>query len=76
MGMPLLRGAKKNLDPQLAKPPLKYLLHCIQCGIAPAMACNGRMAFWGQSFDHDTEEDVTTLLAFNNVLAQGGLDGD
>ena len=32
---------KQDLHPELAKAPLKYLLHCIQCGIAPPMNADG-----------------------------------
>lgn len=36
---------RKKQDPELAAVPFKYLLHCIQCGIAPAMNVVGERSY-------------------------------
>ena len=48
-GFPFVDEVKKDLDPELAKVPRKHLLHCIQCGIAPAMKVDGHKTFWGNT---------------------------
>lgn len=40
------------------------------------MKSNGSNTFWGQDFGNDTEDGIKTLLGFDDVLEQGGLDGD
>ena len=53
-------GTKQDLE--LAAVPFTYLLHCIQCGIAPAMRVDGERSYLGADFDEETDENTKVLL--------------
>ena len=46
---------RREQDPELAAVPYKYLLQCIQCGIAPAMKIDGARTYWGADLDEETD---------------------
>ena len=56
------KDLRLSTDPELAKVPLKYLVYCIQRGIAPAMRTDGKRTYWGLDFDGETSEEVKVLL--------------
>ena len=60
--MHVLRWGQEQQDLELAAVPFKYLLHCIQCGIAPAIKVDRYKAYWGAGFDEDTEDKTKVLL--------------
>ena len=60
-------------DPELAVVPLKYLLHCIQCGIAAAMHIDGNKSYWGSDSDDATDDKTKVLLGKDTKLHEGGL---
>ena len=47
---------RQEQDHELAAAPYTSLLHCTQCGIAPAMKANGDRTYWGADFDEDPDE--------------------
>ena len=67
---------RTKVDPLLAKAPLRYLLQCIQCGIAPAMKTKGNATYWGQDFLDDTDDNVKKLLGHDITLETDGTDAD
>ena len=58
-------GDRKIQDPELASAPFKYLLRCIQCGIAPSMKAYGERSCWGADFDEEIDEKTNVLLGKN-----------
>ena len=65
-----------DTDPQLASVPIRYLLQCIQCGIARAMETKGNATYWGQYFAEYTQEDTKKLLGYEPTLTMEARDGD
>ena len=55
---PFFNQTRTDTDPELAKVPIKYLRHCIQCGIAPAMKTDGNHTYWGQHLDDDDSKNA------------------
>ena len=53
---------RKRQDLELAAVPFKYLLHCTQCGIAPATKVDGDKSYRGVDFDEDTDEKTNVLF--------------
>ena len=41
---------------------MKYLLPCIQSGIAPALQAEGDKTYWGQIIEDELDEEVKKLL--------------
>ena len=53
-GCPFFCEIRNATDPDFARVTLKYLIHCIQCGNAPAMKADRKKTFWGLALDEDT----------------------
>ena len=54
---------RKELDLLLASTPLKCLLPCIQCGVAPSMKADGQRALWeGPSKTRGTRNSSSSWL--------------
>ena len=48
----------ENINPDLPRTLVKYLLPCLQSGIAPAMQADGNKTYWGQNIDGDLDDEV------------------
>lgn len=59
---------RREQDPELAAVPYKYLLHCVQCSIAPAMKIDGDITYSGANFDEETDGKTKILLSKNMAL--------
>ena len=64
-GCSLFSGIRIATDAELAKVPLKHLIYCIQCGIAPAMKADRKKTYWVLAFDEDTPNAVKALLGID-----------
>ena len=53
---------RRHGDPEFAAVPYKYLLQCIQCGIAPAMKIGGERTYRGADFVEEFDENMKTHL--------------
>ena len=64
--------ARRKHDTELATVPLKYLLTCIQCGIAPAMEIDGDKSYWGADSVDTMDEKTKVMLGKDVGLHTGG----
>ena len=67
---------RRELNPELAAVPPKYLLQCIQCGIAPAMKIEGERTYWGMDVDEDEDVKTKQLLGVDMKLHTPGDDAE
>ena len=63
---------RKETDELLAKVPSKYLLQCIQCGIAPAMKLEEENTYWGMHVEQGEDKKIKELLGVDLSLKTPG----
>ena len=69
---PAFDHIRKEVDPELASTHTRYLLSCLQCGVAPAIEIKADATFWGQDFLDGTSAHVKRLLGQDLTLLTPG----
>ena len=70
------QSKREECDPLLAAVPSRYLLECIQCGVAPALKVYGDKTYWGMDVDDGEDDKVKKLLGIDLTLQTPGNDAE
>ena len=56
------KSKQEEIDSELAAIPIKYLPHCVRCGIALAMKLKGECTYWCRCVDDGETEKTKRML--------------